>query len=157
MLIASSNSLTCSVTESSMCVMARDLGQLARAGGVIYLSGDVGSGKTTFVRALAQGAGCPDRITSPSYGWLRAYTWQSYCLLHLDFYLAQHKEVDCRALLADYLDEPALILIEWPMSALSSLPAADLQIIFQGAGDKRDVMWQGMTPLGQRWQTEVWV
>lgn len=155
MLIASPHGFTCSVSESSMCDMAHDLGQLARSGGVIYLYGDVGSGKTTFVRALAKGAGCPDRISSPSYGWLRAYTWQSYCLLHLDFYLAQHKEVNCHALLADYLDEPALIVIEWPLSTQSSLPAADLQITLQGTDDKRDVMWQGMTPLGQRWQAEV--
>lgn len=157
MSIAPLCSSTCRVNESSMCQMARDLGQLARTGGVIYMLGDVGSGKTTFVRALAQGAGCPARIMSPSYGWLRAYTWSSYCLLHLDFYLAQHKEVDCRALLADYLDEPALIVIEWPLFASSSLPSADLQIICQGTGGKRDMMWQGMTALGQCWQTKVWV
>ena len=57
-----------------------------RSGGVIYLQGELGAGKTALVRALLRSCGVEGRIKSPSYALLETYKVSSLYFYHLDFY-----------------------------------------------------------------------
>src|SRR3546814_5929867 len=58
----------------------------AQPGGRIHLRGDLGAGKTSFVRALLRAAGISGRIKSPSYALLESYNLSNLYFYHLDFY-----------------------------------------------------------------------
>jgi len=86
-------------------------------GARIHLRGDLGAGKTSFVRALLRACGVAGRIKSPSYALLESYKVSNLYFYHLDFYRFE-AESDWRdAGFGDVLQERAVILIEWPEQA----------------------------------------
>lgn len=91
---------------------------LANRGGraVVLLEGEMGTGKTTFVRALAQALGVPDHVSSPTYGLVHAYrTRTGKSLYHFDLYRLRSAQEALDVGIFEYLDEPgALSVVEWP-------------------------------------------
>lgn len=97
-----------------------------RAGGVIYLQGSLGAGKTTLARGLLRAAGVEGTLRSPTYTLMEPYETQGRAFLHLDLYrLADPAEVDFLGLF-DYPPEQTLWLVEWPEKGAGYLPPADL-------------------------------
>ena len=82
---------------------------------LIGLRGELGAGKTTFVRALLRGLGYQARVPSPTYTLLEHYTVAGLAVVHLDLYrLASESELENLGL-RDWLEAPATwVLIEWP-------------------------------------------
>lgn len=79
----------------------------------ITLSGDLGAGKTVFVKGLARGLSITQPITSPSYNIYYTY-YGDRQLIHIDAYRLKHAE-DLQALmLEDFIEPPYCIVIEWP-------------------------------------------
>lgn len=108
--------------------MAELLGQRLRGGEVIELISDLGGGKTTFVRGLAKGLGCKDRVTSPTFKISNEYKGGALTLLHYDFYrltepgLMKHE-------LADVLgDDAVVIAVEWAGVIDDVLPAERISV-----------------------------
>lgn len=99
------------------------------AGAVLALHGDLGSGKTCFVQGLAIGLGVQEVVNSPSYLILHEYRGR-IDLNHIDLYRIR----DVAELLSlgfeEYLDDPAVLAIEWPELALELLPPEALHIHF---------------------------
>ncbi|MBA3423362.1 MAG: tRNA (adenosine(37)-N6)-threonylcarbamoyltransferase complex ATPase subunit type 1 TsaE [Rubrobacteraceae bacterium] len=102
--------------------------RVARAlvpGDVIVLSGEVGSGKTTFVRTAAESLGIAERVTSPTYQLARSYEGivdgRPVEINHLDLYRLE--EIGSRDVLEldDYLDPRAVTFVEWAEPALDLL------------------------------------
>jgi tRNA threonylcarbamoyladenosine biosynthesis protein TsaE len=89
-------------------------GQSASPGLVIGLTGDLGAGKTQFVKGLAQGLGIKTTVTSPTFALLNRYDGGRLALFHLDLYrLAGAGEVRAAGL-DDYLWQPAgVAVVEW--------------------------------------------
>lgn len=88
-----------------------------KAGDVIYLIGDLGAGKTTFVKGLASGLGIKSRIISPTFVVVREHEVEGSIktLYHLDLYRLADKNQAEKIDLADMLhDKKAVIAIEWP-------------------------------------------
>lgn len=81
---------------------------------VIALRGDLGTGKTSFVRGLAQVWGIAGPITSPSFNLLNLYTDGQRTLIHIDAYRLQSTEQAEGLLLDDFLEPPYCLAIEWP-------------------------------------------
>ncbi len=105
----------------------------------IHLEGDLGAGKTTFVRALVQGLGYPGRVKSPTYGLLEHYDLPDLKVLHLDLYrIGDPGELEFLGIV-DLYDECTVLLAEWPERGGDALPAADARLLFEHSGNLRRV------------------
>ncbi|MGH8211802.1 MAG: tRNA (adenosine(37)-N6)-threonylcarbamoyltransferase complex ATPase subunit type 1 TsaE [Rhodanobacteraceae bacterium] len=123
--------------EGATAALARKLAPSLREGGVVYLHGELGAGKTTFARALLRELGAGERIKSPTYSLLERYRMGGRDAFHLDLYrIAAPGELEWLGL--DELRDPsALVLIEWPERDPGALPAPDLEIVLEHAGGGR--------------------
>lgn len=102
----------------------------------LALHGNLGAGKTTFVRGLAKGLGIIDPITSPTFSLYNLHRGPRN-LLHLDAYRIEHpREVDA-LLLEDFLISPWCLVVEWPEKIAPWLPEDALHIEFGIAPDER--------------------
>ncbi len=103
-------------------------------GGVLWLSGELGSGKTTFVQAIARAASAtPAR--SPTFALVHEYPTPEGPLIHVDCYRLKRP---AEALDLDFPDLAArarLLAIEWPERAGRFAPAPDVHLCFRLAGD----------------------
>lgn len=117
---------------------------------VIGLAGDLGSGKTTWVRAMLRGLGFAGRVPSPTYTLLEQYACEGLSVVHLDLYRLSGDEELENLGLRDWLEEPnRWIVVEWPERAPQLAERCDLNLTFsvQGSGGRR-VTFAARTRLG---------
>lgn len=102
---------------------------------MIELVGDLGGGKTTFVRGMARGMGSADRVSSPSFTLTNEYHSGHKTLYHLDFYRLSEAGV-MRDELAEFLkNDQAVVVIEWAGVVEDVLPAERLKVRLQPSGE----------------------
>ena len=107
----------------------RHLGNMARAGDIFTLSGDLGSGKTTLTQAIGQGLAVPTDcfITSPTFSLLHEYPGR-IPLYHMDLYRLASADEVAELGFEDYLYGNGLAVIEWPDRLQDLMPADRLDI-----------------------------
>jgi len=150
--------------EDDCALLAQDLARIYKASMLekpsswkVYLHGDLGVGKTSFVRYLLRALGLNERVKSPSFAIMHSYSLVmddqhpdllgsayrkkgnepslSFDAYHFDFYRLNTPGDWLGAGLEDHFDEPcALLLVEWPEKA--SLPAADIRIHWSWGGEE---------------------
>ena len=98
---------------------AREYAKTLRRGDVVLLDGDMGAGKTVFVKGIAEGLGIEETVTSPTYAYMNDYDGR---LFHYDCYRIETPEQAERLGLADYFDMGGVCLIEWPQNIAPLLP-----------------------------------
>ena len=123
-------------SEADMIAFGRNFAANLSAGAVIELIGDVGTGKTTFTRGLAEGLGIKEPLSSPSFTISRFYQGEKYSLTHYDFY-----RLDDPGLMADDLaesisDPQNITVVEWGESIADILPAEHYRIIINYVDEK---------------------
>ncbi|MBU1183281.1 MAG: tRNA (adenosine(37)-N6)-threonylcarbamoyltransferase complex ATPase subunit type 1 TsaE [Proteobacteria bacterium] len=103
---------------------------------IIGLSGELGSGKTSFVQGLARGLDVPESyyITSPTYSLIHEYPGR-IPLFHIDLYRIRSRDEIEGTGLYEILDRFGIFAIEWPDYVLNDLGADFLSILFEFAGD----------------------
>ena len=105
--------------------LAARVARTLKPGDVVVLSGEVGSGKTAFVRAAAHSLGVAERVTSPTYQLARGYEGivdgRRVPVNHLDLYRLEGIEAGDVLELDDYLDPRAVTFVEWAEPALAFL------------------------------------
>jgi tRNA threonylcarbamoyladenosine biosynthesis protein TsaE len=113
--------------EYEMERLGEKLAQVLEDNDLVYLRGELGAGKTTLVRGIAQGKGYRGRVTSPTFTLMNVYLLEQMQINHFDFYrLDPHDIYDLG--LEDYLERKGLSLIEWPQAGAGILPAEALVI-----------------------------
>jgi tRNA threonylcarbamoyladenosine biosynthesis protein TsaE len=133
----------------AMVDLGRCLARSAKRPGVIYLRGDLGSGKTTLVRGLLRGFGYHGKVKSPTYTLVEPYPINGLTIYHLDLYrLGSPEELEWIGI-RDLLTESALLLVEWPEQGGGVLPPADLVISLAHLGQGRELRFQALTAAGE--------
>lgn len=128
--------------------LASDLVAGLRPGDVVLIAGDLGAGKTTFVRGAARALGVEEPVTSPTFTIGQRYEG-AVPVSHLDLYRLGDGGLGAEdpGLLDDYLTADAIAFIEWPEAALAVVgePAASVTIEHAG-GDRRVVRIRRRSP-----------
>jgi tRNA threonylcarbamoyladenosine biosynthesis protein TsaE len=116
----------------------------------IELRGDLGAGKTTFVRHLLHALGVAGRIKSPTYTVAEPHEAPGPAIWHFDFFRFDDPGEWEDAGFRDLFAAQGLKLVEWPEKAAGLLPRADLVMHIQmQPDDSRRVVLQAQTPLGR--------
>ncbi len=122
---------TVDLDEDALTGLASRLARIISSPLVVHLRGDLGAGKTTFVRALVQAMGHRGRVKSPTYGLLEHYPLGDRNVLHLDLYrIGDPDELEYLGIL-DLFDDTTILLVEWPDHGVGALPPPDVEIAFQ--------------------------
>lgn len=121
--------------------MLQNIYQQIKDGGVITLTGDLGAGKTTFVKKLAQLLGVDEfQVKSPTYNYIRQYPLsKDHSLFHLDLYrLEEIDEILLQEIEELYQNPRNIIAIEWPDRLGDHQPpdSIDLEIIYRSPEDR---------------------
>ena len=122
-------------TEAAGAELARRLA----SGDVVLISGELGTGKTTFVRGAARALGVAGPVTSPTFTIGQVYAGAPD-VAHLDLYRLSSLEGEDPALLDDYLTPDRVAFVEWPAAAEAVIerPAARVTLEHLG-GDRRRI------------------
>ncbi len=135
--------------EAATRALGARLAGVIEPGLLIYLHGDLGSGKTTLARGLLRGLGYEGRVKSPTYTLVELYTVSRLNLYHFDFYRFRDPKEWRDAGFSEYFSGAPVCLVEWPEKAAGLLPVADLAIAFEFAGDGRDLEIRAGTESGK--------
>ncbi len=109
-------------SETEMLGYGRTLGKKLTAPAVLELLGDVGAGKTTLVRGIAQELGVKEAITSPSFTISKEYLGSNCRLVHYDFYRLADPGIMSEDLAEAIGDPNTITIIEWGNSIQDILP-----------------------------------
>lgn len=137
-------------SEDEMCVVGGKLSKLTGNKCLIYLSGELGAGKTTFVRGFMRGLGHEGRVKSPTYTLVEPYDIDGKSVYHFDLYRMDHPEELEMIGVSEYLSQEAVCMVEWPERGVGFLPEPDLAIKFEVQSQGRYLSVYAQTPLGQK-------
>ena len=99
---------------------------------VIYLKGDLGSGKTTFAKGFLNGMGFLGNVTSPTYTLIEIYNTKIYDVYHIDLYRIDTRKEIIELELHEQpaSSNPFIFIIEWPERGTPDILPPDLEILF---------------------------
>lgn len=142
--------LTTVVGEPDMPLLGDYLAQalIETHGGLVYLDGTLGMGKTALSRAVIQACGWRGRVRSPTYTLLEPYECERLTLIHFDLYrLGDPEELEFLGI-RDYLETDTAWLVEWPERGVGVLPEPDVMVHFKEAGKARELGFEANTDRG---------
>ncbi|MDH5472864.1 MAG: tRNA (adenosine(37)-N6)-threonylcarbamoyltransferase complex ATPase subunit type 1 TsaE [Gammaproteobacteria bacterium] len=138
------------VNETAQLELAAQIARLSPPGMVIFLQGDLGTGKTTFVRGFIQALGYQGVVKSPTYTLVEPYVINNRSIYHFDLYrLADPEELEYAGG-RDYFTRQAICLLEWPEKAEGYLPQPDLILHLSYRDSGRDVLIESGSDQGER-------
>jgi tRNA threonylcarbamoyladenosine biosynthesis protein TsaE len=125
--------------------LGRQLAADLKPGSVVLLRGDLGAGKTTMVKGIAEGfsAADADRVTSPTFTLIHEYRGPKVVLYHIDLYrIDTQRELDTLAL-DDLMDANSILLIEWGEKFARFAKERDVEIAIESTGGDERVIRVG--------------
>jgi tRNA threonylcarbamoyladenosine biosynthesis protein TsaE len=137
--------------EEDMLAFGACLAKAIDQDAVIYLYGELGTGKTTLTRGFLRGLGYEDKVKSPTYTLVEPYLVKGKKIFHFDLYrLLDSQELEHMGI-RDYFSPGAICLIEWPDKGFPLLSAADLAcyIVFKEQEQAGDIKKNGDKEQGR--------
>lgn len=116
-------------------------------GRVFAFHGDLGAGKTTFIKALCKVKGIKEVTSSPTFSLVNEYVYvdeggHEQHIYHLDMYRIRDEEEAIQAGIEDYLYSDSICLIEWPEKITGLLPEDTRHVSLVPTRDGRKLIWQ---------------
>lgn len=136
--------------EEATLMLGARLAQVLRPGLLVWLSGDLGAGKTTLVRGLLRKLHYVGRVKSPTFTLVEIYAFSSFNLYHFDLYRFVDPEEWEEAGFRDYFNDESVCLVEWPEKGRGILPEPDLLIRLDIEDVGRFAKLTGMTEAGRQ-------
>lgn len=131
--LAAHGRLAC--TEAELVAWGEALGRAVTPPLVVTISGELGAGKTTLVKAICRGYGVTDEVTSPTFTLVHQYAGERSTVYHVDLYRVSDPRELTNLGWDEMLAEEALVLIEWPERAGDRLPRVHVPISLQHLPD----------------------
>lgn len=120
-------------------------------GCVLFLTGDLGAGKTTLVRGLLRALGYEGVVPSPTFTLIEVYEAGGLTVVHLDLYRLEDPAELEQLAVRDYLGDRSVLLVEWAERARGSLPVPDCEVrITIDADGRRTVRLESRSAIGER-------
>jgi tRNA threonylcarbamoyladenosine biosynthesis protein TsaE len=120
---------------------AAELAERLQAGDVVLVSGELGAGKTTFVRGACRALGVTSVVTSPTYTVGQVYAGRDgQEIAHLDLYRLGSLDREDPALLDDYLTPERIGFVEWPAAGEARIGRVAARVRIEHAGGDRRVL-----------------
>ena len=137
--------------EDAMTQFGEKISQVTESNGIIFLSGDLGAGKTTLSRGIIRGLGHVGAVKSPTFTLVEPYEIGRNRAYHFDLYrLVDPEELEFLGI-RDYFEGEALCLIEWPDLGAGFLPKPDLIITIVPHAEGRALTLSPKSPRGENW------
>lgn len=138
-------------SEHKMRAFGGALAARVEGGCAIFLTGDLGAGKTTLVRGFLRALGHDGAVTSPTFTLLEVYQTVSLQVVHIDLYRLEDPDELEQLAIRDYLEEQSVLLVEWADRARGGLPEPDCEVhITIERNDQRTVYVESFTGVGER-------
>ena len=136
--------------EDATVALAQRLAARLKPGMVIYLHGDLGTGKTTLVRGVLNALGYAGRVKSPTYTLVEPYHASGLDLRHFDLYRLHNEEEWEAAGFREEFDGHNIFFIEWPEKAQGLIPQDDVGIAFEILTQGRRAEIHANTEMGKQ-------
>lgn len=117
---------------------------------VITFSGEIGSGKTTIIRAMLKCLGIQSAIKSPTYSMVESYICNDLNIHHFDLYRINHEDELEYLGFRDYFESESICCIEWAERAGKALPHADIQFKLSIKGAGREMRIFALSAAGEK-------
>ena len=137
-----------SYNERNTAELAENIESEKFPGMAICLIGDLGSGKTVFVKAFAHALGIDEHITSPTFNIIKEYEEGELPLYHMDVYRLEDAKEDIG--IEDYFDKSGVTIIEWADMINDRLPEERLEIKFKIIDENTRVL--RLIPYGRKYE-----
>lgn len=131
--LAAQGRLAC--TEAELVAWGEALGRAITPPLVVTISGELGAGKTTLVKAICRGYGVTEQVTSPTFTLVHQYAAERSTVYHVDLYRLSDPRDLTNLGWDEMLADDALVLIEWPEHAGDRLPRMHVPISLQHLPD----------------------
>ena len=127
--------------------LGAELAAVLSPGDIVVVRGELGAGKTTFVRGSATALGVSDPVTSPTFSVGHRYRGAHVVVSHLDLYRLASLNEEEPDLLEDYLGPTRIAFVEWPKDASAELREARVKVTLTHlGGDRRQVEIETVEP-----------
>ena len=136
--------------EAATLACGDKFSRILACGLVVYLHGDLGAGKTTFVRGVLHGLGHAGKVKSPTYTLVEPYMVFNYNIYHFDLYRFIDEEEWDAAGFRDYFNAQSICMIEWPERAENVLPEPDIHVNLSHYQSARKIQFSARSPLGNK-------
>jgi tRNA threonylcarbamoyladenosine biosynthesis protein TsaE len=130
--------------------LAARVGALLRAGDVVLLDGELGTGKTVFAKGIARALGVTDHVVSPSFTIVREYSGD-VPMVHVDVYRIDHLQELHDLGFDDLLGDDAVTVVEWGDRVSAVLPADRLEVSIASVEHDDDARVVRVSGRGRAW------
>lgn len=138
------------LTETETQALAKVFAQTLTAPLVLAFQGEIGAGKTTFIRAMLRALGITGAIKSPTFSLVESYACETFTVHHFDLYRI-HDETELAYMgFRDYFEPHAICCIEWPERAATTLARCDVILKWSVVEDLRSLLICANSSVGEQ-------